>query len=109
MRESGDPELIFFNVEGGSFISASDALRECFDGLVQGEETVLHGCSSTISLRVEVSIAYSPSDAFEGFNICVVAGLRTLDRSGNTAGNFFLDTVTYACTDTNFRLARATQ
>ncbi|KAF9650886.1 hypothetical protein BDM02DRAFT_3111456 [Thelephora ganbajun] len=53
MRESGDPELIFFNMEGGPFISASDALKECFSGLVRGEETVLHGCSSTISLHIE--------------------------------------------------------
>jgi hypothetical protein len=58
MRENGDPELIFFNLEGGSFISASDALRERFSGLVQGEEAVLHECSSTVSLRIEVSVVY---------------------------------------------------
>jgi hypothetical protein len=43
-------------MEDGSFISASDALRERFDGLVRGEETMFHGSSSTISLRIEVSI-----------------------------------------------------
>jgi len=37
----------------GFFISAVDALGEHFDGLVRGEETVFHGCSSTISLRIE--------------------------------------------------------
>ena len=58
MRENGDPELIFFNLEGGSFISASDALRERFSGLVQGEEAVLRECSSTVSLRIEVSVVY---------------------------------------------------
>lgn len=88
MRESGDPELIFFNMEGGSFISVSDALGERFDGLVQGEERVLHACSSTISLRIEVSIMYNLSDASAGLNLCVVAGLWTLDRSGNAAGKF---------------------
>lgn len=60
MQESGDPELIFFNVEGGAFISASEALKERFSGLVHGEESVFHGCSSTISLRIEVSVAYNP-------------------------------------------------
>jgi hypothetical protein len=48
MQDSGDSELIWFNVEDGSFISASDALEERFDGLVLREETVFHGCSSTI-------------------------------------------------------------
>jgi len=52
MRDSGDPEIIFFNMEDGSFISALDALKERFDGLVQGGETVLHGCSSTILTTV---------------------------------------------------------
>ena len=69
MRDSGDPEMIFFNMEGGSFISALDALKERFDGLVQGDETVLHGCSSTISLRIEVRVVYNPSDVFAGLNM----------------------------------------
>jgi hypothetical protein len=70
MRESGDPELIFFHLEGGSFISVSDALRERFPGLVRGDETVLHGSSSTISLRVEVSIVHDPSDVFPAEHTC---------------------------------------
>lgn len=49
----------------GFFISAVDALRENFDGLVRGEETVFHGCSSTISLRIEVSIGYNSWEHFE--------------------------------------------
>lgn len=53
IQGSGDSELIFFNKEDGSFISATDALEERFDGLVGGDETVLHNCSSTVSLRIE--------------------------------------------------------
>lgn len=75
MQESGDPELIFFGMEDGSFISASDALRERFSGLVRGEETVFHGCSSTISLRIEVSVAYNPCGVF--VTGCIRSGLGT--------------------------------
>jgi len=69
MRDSGDPEIFFFNMEDGSFISALDALKERFDSLVQGGETVLHGCSSTISLRIEVKVVYNPSDASAELNV----------------------------------------
>jgi len=62
-------------MEGGSFISASDALQERLDGLARREEPVLHGCSSTISLRIEVNVSYNHPDAFAGLNICVVAGI----------------------------------
>jgi len=64
MQESGDPELIFFGMEDGTFISASDALGERFSGLVRGEETVFQGCSSTISLRIEVTVVYNPCGVF---------------------------------------------
>jgi len=65
MQEGGgDPESIYFNMEDGTFISASDALRERFSGLVRAEETVFHGCSSTISLRVEVSVVYNRCGVF---------------------------------------------
>ena len=84
-------------MEGGSFISASDALRERYDGLAKGEETVLHGSSSTISLRIEVSIVYNPSDAVGGPNACAVAGLQTMDGSGNTAGQFSRCCDLYLC------------
>ena len=63
MYESGESELIWFNNQDGSFISASDALQERLDGLVKGEEPVFDGCSSTISFRLEVSLLYnSPED-----------------------------------------------
>ena len=48
MRESGDQGLIFFTIQGGSFISALDAMRQRFDGLVRGDEMVLRGCSWTV-------------------------------------------------------------
>lgn len=69
MRDSGDPETIFFNMEDNSFISVLDALKGRFNGLVQGCETVLHGCSSTISLRIEVKVVYNPSDALAELNM----------------------------------------
>jgi len=69
MRDSGDPEITFFNIEDGSFISALDALKERFDGLVQGGETVLHGCPSTTSFRIEVKVVYNPSDALAGLKM----------------------------------------
>jgi hypothetical protein len=46
---------MLFALANGSFISAMDAHRERFDGLLRGEETMFHGCSSTINLRIEVS------------------------------------------------------
>ena len=61
---SGDPELIYFSMGDGAFISASDALRECFSGFVQGDETVFHGSSSTISLRIEASVVFDRCGAF---------------------------------------------
>jgi len=69
MRDSGNPEIIFFNMEGGYFISVLDALKERFGGLVQGNESVLHGYSSTISFRIEVRVVYNPSDVFAGLNM----------------------------------------
>jgi len=56
--------LIFFNMEDGSLISASDAHRERLGGLVQGKKTAPHGYSSTMSLRIEVNVVYNLSDAF---------------------------------------------
>lgn len=53
IQESGDSEVICFSGAAGSFISAMDALDERLDGLVRGEETVFHGCSSAVSLRIE--------------------------------------------------------
>ncbi|KAF9792932.1 hypothetical protein BJ322DRAFT_87416 [Thelephora terrestris] len=53
IQESGDSEMILFAMSNGSFISAMDAHRERLDGLLRGEETMFHGCSSTISLRIE--------------------------------------------------------
>ena len=85
MRESGDIELIFFTMQGGTFISASDALAERFSGLLQGEETMLHGCSSTISLRIEVIIVYNLQDPSVSLNACAVARVWTVDGSGKTA------------------------
>ena len=41
MRVSDDQEMIFFNMGGGSFISASDALNEHFDGPIWNDETAL--------------------------------------------------------------------
>lgn len=75
MQESGDPELIFFGMEDGTFISASDALRERFSGLIRGEETVFHGCSSTISLRIEVSISYNPCGVLCDWTLCSGLGI----------------------------------
>lgn len=40
-----------------------DALDERLVGLVRGGETVFHGCSSTESLRIEVSVVYNPSES----------------------------------------------
>lgn len=51
MQESGDPELIFCNTEDGTFISASDTLKQRFSGPVQGEET-----HSTDTLRHLASV-----------------------------------------------------
>lgn len=66
MQESGDSELIFFSKEDGSFISASDALRGRLDNLVRGEEPVFQGCSSTVSLRIEVSVVHNSSETCRG-------------------------------------------
>jgi len=82
--ESGGPELILFGVDDGAFISVSDASGKASLPRSKGE-AVFHGCSSTINLPIEASVAYNPCGVFVWLNAYVVAWVRALDGSGNAS------------------------
>lgn len=63
MQNYGDSELIRSKIEDGFFISASDAPKERFDGLVLGEEKrcFTHALQQW-PICIEVSVLYSSLD-----------------------------------------------